>query len=374
MGVETVKIVVTGANGFIGKNLMRRLVLIEGASVHPYDIDSDPKSLEAMLEGCDIIFHLAGINRPKETDEYMEGNFGFTKTLLDTLDRLQGRAKIVVSSSIQAELSNPYGVSKKAGEDAVSDFAQSRGISAVIYRFPNVFGKWCRPNYNSAVATFCHNIARSLPITVSDPENLLHLVYIDDVVDELLLCLSDNEHVKDGYGYVPCVYDVRLGDIPKLLYSFSESRKNLSLPDLSDGFEKKLYSTYLSYLPEDDFSYPLDMHVDNRGSFTEFLRTADRGQVSVNISHPGIVKGNHWHNTKNEKFLVVKGRGVIRLRRVGDDKITEYHVSGDKLEVVDIPCGYTHNIENVGDDDMVTVMWANEIFDPDRGDTYHEEV
>lgn len=374
MGVEVVKIVVTGANGFIGKNLMHRLARIEGASVHPYDVDCDPNSLEEMLDGCDVVFHLAGINRPKDQDEYMEGNFGFTKTLLDTLDGLHARPKIVVSSSIQAELSNPYGVSKKAGEDAVRSFAASRDISAVIYRFPNVFGKWCRPNYNSAVATFCHNIARSLPITVSDPENLLHLVYIDDVVDELVLCLEDKEHVKDGYGYVPCVYDVRLGDIPKLLYSFSKSRENLLLPNLSDGFEKKLYSTYLSYLPEDDFSYPLDMHVDNRGSFTEFLKTPERGQVSVNISHPGIIKGNHWHNTKNEKFLVVKGKGVIRLRKVGDHKITEYHVSGDKLEVVDIPCGYTHNIENVGDEDMVTVMWVNEIFDPDRGDTYHEEV
>ena len=374
MGVQIVKIVVTGANGFIGKNLMQRLALIEGASIHPYDIDSEPQSLEAMLEGCDIVFHLAGINRPKDQGEYMEGNFGFTKTLLDTLDRVGCKAKIVVSSSIQASLSNPYGISKKAGEDAVREYASDKGISAVIYRFPNVFGKWCRPNYNSAVATFCHNIARALPITISDPENRLHLVYIDDVVEELISCMEGREHVEDGYGYVPCVYDVKLGDIPKLLYSFSESRRNLSLPNFSDGFEKKLYSTYLSYLPEDDFSYPLVMHVDNRGSFTEFLKTADRGQVSVNISHPGIVKGNHWHNTKNEKFLVVKGRGIIRLRKVGDDKITEYHVSGDKLEVVDIPCGYTHNIENVGDDDMVTVMWVNEIFDPERGDTYHEEV
>lgn len=368
------KAVVTGAKGFIGKNLMQRLIRIEGADVCPYDVDSPPESLEIMLKDCDIVFHLAGVNRPKSQDEYMEGNFGFTKTLLDTIDRLKIRCKIVVSSSIQAELMNPYGVSKKAGEDAVLEFAADKGLSAVVYRFPNVFGKWCRPNYNSAVATFCHNIARSLPITVSDPDNLLHLVYIDDVVDELISCIYNKEHVKDGYGYVPCVYDVRLGDIPKLLYEFSKSRENLSLPNLSDGFEKKLYSTYLSYLPEDGFSYPLDMHADTRGSFTEFLKTKDRGQVSVNISHPGIIKGNHWHNTKNEKFLVVKGNGIIRLRKVGDDKITEYHVSGDKLEVVDIPCGYTHNIENVGNEDMVTVMWVNEIFDPDRGDTYHEEV
>lgn len=374
MGVKIVKIVVTGAKGFIGKNLMQSLVRLEGADVHPYDIDSLPESLESMLDGCDIVFHLAGVNRPENQDEYMKGNLGFTKTLLDTLDRLGSKARIVVSSSIQAELDNPYGMSKRAGEDAVRTFAGERGIPAVIYRFPNVFGKWCRPNYNSAVATFCHNIARSLPITVSDPDKLLHLVYIDDVVEELISCIDGNEHVKDGYGYVPCVYDVRLGAIPELLYSFAKSRTTLLLPDFSDGFEKKLYSTYLSYIPENDFSYPLIMHTDNRGSFTEFLKTADRGQVSVNISHPGIIKGNHWHNTKNEKFLVVRGKGIIRLRRVGDEKITEYHVSGDKLEVIDIPCGYTHNIENVGDDDMVTVMWVNEIFDPDRGDTYYEEV
>ncbi len=374
MGVEIVNAVVTGANGFIGKNLIERLKRMEGISVFPYDIDSPPQSLKQISEDCDIVYHLAGINRPKNTDEYMDGNFGFTNTLLDTLRSVNSNARIVVSSSVQAALSNPYGQSKKAGEEAVRTYCDDTGTSAVIYRFPNVFGKWCRPNYNSAVATFCHNIARSLPITVNDPETLLHLVYIDDVVDELLLCLDGREHVRDGYGYVPCVYDVRLGDIPDLLYSFADSRKDLSIPNLADGFEKKLYSTYLSYLPEDDFSYPLNMHCDERGSFTEFIKTYDRGQVSVNISHPGIVKGNHWHNTKNEKFLVVKGEGIIRFRKVGDDKVTEYHVSGDRLEVVDIPCGYTHNIENVGNDDMVTVMWVNEIFDPDRGDTYHEEV
>ncbi len=253
-------------------------------------------------------------------------------------------------------------------------FGAKNGNPCVVYRFPNVFGKWCRPNYNSAVATFCHNIARDLPIKVNDPEVILHLVYIDDVVDELMLAMQGQAHTADGYGYVPCVYDVKLGDIPKLLYSFAKSRSDLTLPNLENGFEKKLYSTYLSYLPSDAFSYPLDMHVDERGSFTEFLKTPERGQVSVNISHPGVVKGNHWHNTKNEKFLVVKGEGLIRLRKVGSDEVVEYRVSGEKLEVVDIPCGYTHSIANVGDSDMATVMWVNEVFDPSKNDTYHEEV
>ena len=375
MGEQIVKILVTGACGFIGKNLIRRLESIDGMIIYPYDVDTDPKKLSEYATDCDIVFHLAGINRPEREEEFMEGNFGFTGDLLKALDDAgNGKVKVVVSSSIQAELDNPYGVSKKAGEELVIDHAKKCGARAVIYRFPNVFGKWCRPNYNSAVATFCNNIARGLPIKVNDPEVILRLVYIDDVVDELMLCMDDREHVENGYGYVPCVYEVKLGKIPELLYSFVETRKNFSLPDFSDGFEKKLYSTYLSYIPEDDYSYPLIMHEDERGSFTEFLKTPDRGQVSVNISHPGIVKGNHWHNTKNEKFLVVKGKGLIRLRKIGEEKVIEYHVSGDKLEVVDIPCGYTHDITNVGDEDMVTVMWVNEVFDPEKADTYHEEV
>ncbi len=368
-------ILVTGSAGFMGQNLIQRLNRMDGMTVYPFDVDTPPENLAEYAKDCDIVYHLAGINRPDNDEEFMTGNFGFAKTVLDALEGASNtKAKIVVSSSIQAQLDNPYGISKKAGEDAVKEFGKRHGNPTVIYRFPNVFGKWCRPNYNSAVATFCNNIARDLPIKVNDPEVLLHLVYIDDVVDELLLCMSGDEHVKDGYGYVPCVYDVKLGRIPELLYSFRESRSDLSLPDLSDGFTKKLYSTYLSYLPDDGFLYPLNMHEDHRGSFTEFLKTPERGQVSVNISKPGIVKGNHWHNTKNEKFLVVKGTGLIRLRKVGSDKIVEYHVSGEKLEVVDIPCGYTHSITNIGDDDMATVMWVNEVFDPTKGDTYHEEV
>ena len=374
MGERSLNIVVTGAAGFMGKNLIQRLNYMDDVTVRQYDVDTDPALLPGYVKDCDIIYHLAGVNRPEKTEEYMEGNFGFTGRLIEAVRSTGSRAKIVVSSSIQAALDNPYGVSKKAGEDLVIAYGVETGNDVVVYRFPNVFGKWCRPNYNSAVATFCHNIARGLPITVNDPEVLLHLVYIDDVVDELLLCAKGEEHIRDGYGYVPVVYDVKLGRIPELLYSFAGSRNDLSLPDLSDGFEKKLYSTYLSYLPDDGFMYPLDMHTDERGSFTEFLKTPDRGQVSVNISKPGIVKGNHWHNTKNEKFLVVKGEGLIKLRRVGSDKVVEYRVSGRKLEVVDIPCGYTHSIANVGDEDMATVMWVNEIFDPQKGDTFHEEV
>lgn len=369
------KILVTGAGGFIGKNLIQRLKYMEDITVCPFDIDTDPALLDEYAADCDVVVHLAGINRPLDNSEYMEGNCGFTGRVVSALEQAGNtKAGIIVSSSIQAALDNPYGISKKAGEDLVFEFAKKSGNKAVIYRFPNVFGKWCRPNYNSAVATFCHNIARGLPIKVNDPNTELTLVYIDDVVDEIIECMFGREHVKDGFGYVPVVYDVRLGQIPELLYRFSEGRRKLELPDFSDGFEKKLYATYLSYLPDDDLSYPLTMHVDDRGSFTEFLRTPERGQVSVNISHPGIVKGNHWHNTKNEKFLVVKGTGLIRLRKIGTDKVTEYKVSGDKLEVIDIPCGYTHSIANIGDDDMATVMWVNEVFDPSKSDTFFEEV
>lgn len=367
-------VLVTGAGGFIGKNLIEQLKIMDDVNIYAYDIDTDPTLLDKYTKDCQIVYHLAGINRPKTEDEFMKGNCDFTRTLLDSLTANGNKATVVVSSSIQAELDNPYGVSKKAGEEAVFDYAKETGAKAVIYRFPNVFGKWCRPNYNSAVATFCHNIARGLPITVNDPSVMMHLVYIDDVCEELLAVIDGREHIEDSYGYVPKVYDVLLGDIPKLLYSFYESRESLKLANFTDGFEKKLYSTYLSYLPDDSFSYPLVMHVDNRGSFTEFLKTDERGQVSVNISHPGIVKGNHWHNTKNEKFLVVSGKGLIKLRKVGSSEVIEYHVSGDKLEVVDIPCGYTHSIANVGDTDMATVMWVNEVFDPAHPDTYFEEV
>ena len=369
------KILITGANGFIGRNLHEQLKVLEYVdTIYTYDVDTQPALLDEYTRDCDFVFHLAGINRPQNDAEFMEGNCDFTKKLIASLEANNNYAPIAVSSSIQAELDNLYGVSKKAGEQVIFDYSKRTGAKAIVYRFPNVFGKWCRPNYNSAVATFCHNIARNLPIKVNDPEVLMHLVYIDDVCDELIGALNGQEHLNEGYGYVPTVYDIKLGRIPELLYKFRDSRQSLRLPDFSEGFEKKLYSTYLSYLPDDAFSYPLVMHVDNRGSFTEFLKTDERGQVSVNISHPGIVKGNHWHNTKNEKFLVVSGKGLIRLRKVGTTEVIEYYVSGDKLEVVDIPCGYTHSIANVGDEDMATVMWVNEVFNPDYPDTYYEEV
>lgn len=276
----------------------------------------------------------------------------------------------MISSSIQAMLNNPYGESKKAGEDLLFEYRKETGAKVLVYRFPNVFGKWCNPNYNSVVATFCHNIARDLPVKVNDPSVVMNLVYIDDVVIELINAIEGKENVAGKFCEVPLIYTITLGKIVDLIHSFKKSREERSIPDLSDAFTKKLYSTYLSYLPENKFSYDLKMNVDQRGSFTEFIKTPDRGQVSVNISKTGITKGNHWHNTKHEKFLVVSGKGVIRLRKIGSDEVLEYFVSGDKMEVVDIPTGYTHNIENLGDTDMVTIMWVNELFNPENPDTY----
>jgi UDP-2-acetamido-2,6-beta-L-arabino-hexul-4-ose reductase len=280
----------------------------------------------------------------------------------------------MISSSIQAELKNPYGESKKAGEDLLFEYSKETGAKVLVYRFPNVFGKWCQPNYNSAVATFCYNIAHGLPIQVNDPSAMMNLVYIDDVVDELINALNGNENKVEVFCKVAIVHTITLGEIVDLIVSFKNSREERSIPDMSNAFTRKLYSTYLSYLPKDQFSYPLRMNTDNRGSFTEFIRTPDRGQVSVNISKPGITKGNHWHHTKNEKFLVVSGTGVIRFRKVDSQEVLTYFVSSDKMEVVDIPTGYTHNIENLGITDMVTIMWVNEAFDPEKPDTYFWEV
>lgn len=378
-------ILITGAGGFVGQNLSATLEAIKTGKdrTHPalsideiyrYDLDTDPALLEEYSARCDFVFHLAGVNRPRDQQEFMEGNFGFTSTLLDTLRRHGNRAPVLITSSIQAELDNPYGRSKKAGEDLLLGYGQETGAPVFVYRLTNVFGKWCRPNYNSVVATFCHNIARGLPITVNDPAVRLNLVYIDDVVDEFLAALEGKGHRDGLFGTVPVSHSVTLGQIASQLQSFHASRGTLSVPKLDDPFEKKLYSTYLSYLPEDSFSYPLKMNVDQRGSFTEIIRTADRGQFSVNVAKPGITKGNHWHHTKNEKFLVVSGTGVIRFRRLGCDEVIEYSVSGSKLEVVDIPTGYTHNIENTGETDLITFMWANESFDPAHPDTFFEEV
>lgn len=367
-------ILVTGANGFIGKNLIAGLNNQGYTNIYRFTRQSDSNKLDNYCKEADFVFHLAGVNRPQDPSEFMDGNYGFTEKLLDTLKKHKNTCPVVISSSIQAELDNPYGISKRASEDLLFKFHKETGAKVLVYRLPNVFGKWSRPNYNSVIATFCHNIARGLPIQVNDPNVILNLVYIDDVIQEWIQALNGKENRVGDFCEVPIVYKKRLGDIADLIYSFKKSREELSIPDMSDSFIKKLYSTYLSFLPENQFSYQLKMNEDDRGSFTEFIRTLDRGQVSVNISKPGITKGNHWHHTKNEKFLVVSGKGVIRFRKLDSDEVIEYYVSGDKLEVVDIPVGYTHNIENLGDTDLITIMWANEPFDPERPDTYYSEV
>lgn len=367
-------ILITGAQGFIGKNLVTELRNRGFNDLFLYDMETDPSLLDFFCKEAEFVFHLAGVNRPQKTDEFMEGNFGFTSTLLDTLRKHKNTCPVMLSSSIQAELNNPYGESKRAGEELLFDYSKETGARVLIYRFPNVFGKWSRSNYNSAIATFCHNIIRDLPIQVNDRNAVLNLVYIDDVVEELIRSLNHQEHKEGQYCNVEVAHQATLGEIVDLIYSFKQSRELRSIPNLSDPLIKKLYSTYLSFLPQDKFSYDLKMNIDNRGSFTEFIKTPDRGQVSINISKPGITKGNHWHHTKNEKFLVVSGNGVIRFRAIDNEEVIEYFVSGDKLEVVDIPVGYTHNIENLGSTDMVTIMWANEAFDPEHPDTFFMEV
>lgn len=370
------KVLVTGAEGFIGKNLISWLERRGDVVVLPVDVGTPAEVLEEYCKECDFVYNLAGVNRPEHVEEFMEGNFGFATTLVETLKKHGNNCPVMNSSSIQAVLDNPYGRSKKAGEDMMIAYGEETRASVYIYRFPNVFGKWCRPNYNSAVATFCHNIAHGLPIQVNDRSTRMRLVYIDDVVEELLRALDGQPNIdENGYCFVPVVHEATLGEIVDLLNGFRESRKNLMVPDMTVGsFEKKLYSTYLSYLPKDGFSYSLIMHEDARGSFTEILRSADRGQVSVNISKPGIAKGNHWHQSKNEKFVVVSGSGLLRFRRHGDDEIIEYPISGEHLEVVDIPTGYTHEIVNTGTTDMVTLMWCNECYDSERPDTIAEKV
>lgn len=367
-------ILVTGAKGFIGKNLVADLKATTDHVLCEYDMNTEPSLLEEYCQKADFVFHLAGVNRPENEEDFMEGNSGFTSTLLSTLKKYSNTCPVMISSSIQAELNNPYGRSKKAGEDLLHSYSEETGAKVLMYRFPNVFGKWCRPNYNSAVATFCHNIARGLPIKVNDPTVEMTLVYIDDVIQELKRAITGKENRVGNLCSVAITHKVILGDIVAHLEDFKKSREDKSIPDMSDTFVKKLYSTYLSYLPEKEFSYPLKMNVDNRGSFTEIIRTLDRGQVSVNISKPGIIKGNHWHHTKNEKFVVVSGEGVIRFRKIDTDEIIEYFVSGETIEVVDIPVGYTHNIENIGETDMVTIMWVNEPFNPEEPDTYYLEV
>lgn len=381
-------ILVTGAKGFIGKNLIatlhniadgkdRSFGLDTDLTVFEYDIDTDLALLDAYCKNADFVFNLAGVNRPQNPKEFMEGNFGFASTLLDTLKKHGNNCPIMISSSIQAALNNPYGESKKAGEDLMFAYGREVGAPVYVYRFPNVFGKWCRPNYNSAVATFCNNIANDLPIQVNDPSVMMTLVYIDDVVAELISALKGEPHINEaGYAFVPVEHKITLGEIVDLIYSFAKQPQSLVIPEIpANSFAKKLYSTYLSYLPKEKAAFSLKMNVDARGSFTELLKTEKCGQVSVNISKPGITKGQHWHHTKWEFFIVVSGHGLIQQRKVGTDEVLNFEVSGDKMEAVHMLPGYTHNIINLSDtEDLVTVMWANENFDPNKPDTFFEVV
>lgn len=398
------KILVTGAKGFVGKNLCVQLNNIKDGKarcygdlvvdeVFEYDIDNTLEELDQWCAQCDFVFNLAGVNRPQNQEEFMQGNFGFASTLLDTLKAYKNRCPVMLSSSAQASLTgrfgnSEYGRSKKAGEDLFLDYSKETGVKVLIYRFPNLFGKWCRPNYNSAVATFCNNMAQDLPIQVNDPNVELELLYIDDLVEEMVAALKGEEHrcefdgletlyCKNGrYCAVPITYKATLGQIVALLEEFKAQPQTLLVPSIPSGsFGKALYSTYLSYLPKEKVAFPLKMNVDDRGSFTELLRTFDRGQVSVNISKPGITKGQHWHNSKWEFFMVVSGHGLIQERKVGTDEVLNFEVCGDKIEAVHMLPGYTHNIINLSQtENLVTVMWANESFDTTRPDTYFEPV
>ena len=379
------KVLITGAHGFLGKNLCAQLKNIkEGkaknypitvSEVMEYDLDTDTMLLTDFCQRADFVFNLAGVNRPKDTEDFMKGNFGFASTLLDTLKKYRNTCPVMISSSTQAALDNPYGESKRAGEQLMFDYSEETGAKVLVYRFPNVFGKWCRPNYNSAVATFCNNIANDFPIQVNDPNVMMNLVYVDDVVEELIASLSQTEHRDGDYCVVPVVHTITLGAIVDLLYSFKEMPQTLGIPNLADAFSKKLYSTYLSYLPKKKFAYPVKMNIDDRGSFTELIRTVNCGQFSVNISKPGITKGQHWHHTKNEKFVVVSGHGLIQLRKIATDEVINFEVSGDKIEVVEMIPGYTHNIRNLSEiENLVTFMWCNECFDPNHPDTFFEPV
>ena len=398
------KILVTGAKGFVGKNLVANLINIkEGKDrtrpnlhveeIFEYDIDTDPMLLDAYCAQADFVFNLAGVNRPKEQSEFMEGNFGFASTLLDTLKKHGNRCPVMLSSSQQASLTgrfgnSEYGRSKKAGEELFLKYGEEQGVKVLVYRFPNLFGKWCRPNYNSAVATFCNNIANDLPITVNDPSVELELLYIDDLVNEMFDALEGKEHhcefegldvipsATGRYCYCMVTHKVTLGKIVELLHQFNAMPQTLMIPEIpADSFAKKLYSTYLSYLPKEKAIFDLKMNVDQRGSFTELVHTPKCGQVSINISKPGITKGQHWHNTKWEQFIVVSGHGLIQLRKEGTDEVLNYEVSGDHIQSVIMLPGYTHNIINLSDtEDLVTVMYCNEVFDPSKPDTFFDPV
>lgn len=398
------KILVTGAKGFVGRNLVAQLKNIRDGKarcygdlavsrIYEYDVDSTQKQLDEWCSDCDFVFNLAGVNRPQNQEEFMQGNCEFAGMLLDMLKKHGNKCPVMISSSIQATLAgrfgtSEYGRSKKAGEELVFDYGRQTGVKVLVYRFPNLFGKWCRPNYNSAIATFCNNIANDLPIQVNDRNVEMELLYIDDLVDEMINALKGNEHrcefegvetmPEEGgrYCYCPVTHKAMLGDIVDMLYSFAAQPKTLEMPEIPSGsLAKKLYSTYLSYLPKEKVAFELKMNKDERGSFTELLHTFNSGQVSVNISKPGITKGQHWHNSKWEFFIVVAGHGLIQQRRIDSDEVVEFEVSGERIEAVHMLPGYTHNIINLSKtENLVTVMWANETFDPDRPDTYFELV
>jgi UDP-2-acetamido-2,6-beta-L-arabino-hexul-4-ose reductase len=397
------KILVTGAKGFVGKNLCENLKNIRDGKdktrpdiiideIYEYDIDTDPNLLDDYCKNADFVFNLAGVNRPQNSEEFMQGNFGFASILLETLKKYNNTCPVMISSSIQAtcigRYDSDYGRSKKAGEELIFAYGKETGAKVLVYRFPNLFGKWCRPNYNSAVATFCNNIANNLPITVSDRNVQLELLYIDDLVTEMLDAMENKEHrctfdgidavlCEDGqYCVAPVTHKVTLGEIVDLLEQFKSQTKTLVMPEIpADSFSKKLYSTYLSYLTEENARFPLRMNCDDRGSFTELLKTEKCGQFSVNISKPGITKGQHWHNTKWEFFIVVSGKGLIQQRKIGSDEVLNFYVSGEKIEAVHMLPGFTHNIINLSEtENLVTVMWANEQFDPNHPDTFFEVV
>ena len=369
------KILVTGSKGFVGKNLITELRNRGFCDIFEYDIDSDKNALKEYTKTCDFVFHLAGVNRPKDEKMFMQGNFGFTSELLDLLKQNGSKVPVLITSSIQAERDNPYGQSKKAGEDLVFAYGKENGVKVFVYRLPNLFGKWSRPNYNTVVATFCNNIARGLPIKIDDPDALLTLCYIDDVMDAFVSAMQGEASCTDGRFYtVQPSYTIKLGELAGMLRAFKDMPNTRLIPNLNDGLTKKLHSTFISFLPEDGFSYDLTMHSDHRGSFTELFRTHGSGQVSVNVSKPGITKGGHWHHTKVEKFVVVSGEALMRFRKIGSSEVIEYRADGGSMQVVDIPPGYTHDIINVGDDDLVTIMWANECFNPDAPDTITELV
>lgn len=398
------KILVTGARGFVGKNLCAQLKNIRDGKarcygdlsvteIYEYDIDSTAEELERYCKDCDFVFNLAGVNRPQNTEDFMRGNFGFASTLLDTLKKHGNKCPVMLSSSAQASLTgrfgnSEYGRSKKAGEDLFLKYGEENGVRMLVYRFPNLYGKWCRPNYNSAVATFCNNIANDLPITVNDPTVELELLYIDDLVNEMILALKGEEHrcefngldvipnTNGRYCYCPVTHKATLGEIVDLLHTFANLSSSLMIPEIpEDSFAKRLFSTYLSYLPKEKAIFDLKMNSDNRGSFTELVHTLNCGQVSINISKPGITKGQHWHNSKWEQFIVVSGHGLIQMRKEGTDEVINYEVSGDKIQSVIMLPGYTHNIINLSDtEDLVTVMYCNEIFDANKPDTYFDPV